>query len=224
MKFYSPTTRGFYDDLVHGSRQIDIVDPQYVPPEVTDPDEPLPEPPYITVDNPFCRLPDDAQEISDERYHELLDEQTAGKNIVPGTDGLPIAIAPPAPDLTAVKRGAIRDLETAAEKARQNFLSPGMGQAMVYLRKVQEAETMQLDESPAAEDYPLLAVEVGLTASTLQEVAAVILLTRDYWLGVAANIEQVRLTAKYAITAAETIEAIQAVMAGITWPQPAEDA
>lgn len=46
-------------------------------------------PPMIEVDNPECRLPADAVEISDERHAELMQAQADGKTFRPGSDGLP---------------------------------------------------------------------------------------------------------------------------------------
>lgn len=46
-------------------------------------------PPMIEVDNPECRLPSDAVEISAERHAELMQAQADGKTFRPGTDGLP---------------------------------------------------------------------------------------------------------------------------------------
>jgi len=57
-------------------------------------------------------MPADALEITDEHYHELLNGQTAGKQIKAGPDGLPILIDPPAPTAAAV--AAVVDAQRAA--------------------------------------------------------------------------------------------------------------
>jgi Phage tail assembly chaperone protein len=46
-------------------------------------------PPMIEVENPECRLPADAVEISAERHAELMAAQGEGKTFRPGADGLP---------------------------------------------------------------------------------------------------------------------------------------
>ncbi|MEW9901084.1 phage tail assembly chaperone, partial [Chitinivorax sp. PXF-14] len=53
--------------------------------------------PTIAIDNPDCRIPRDAVEISAEDYAALLDAQSAGKQIVPDGHGHPIAVDPPPP-------------------------------------------------------------------------------------------------------------------------------
>lgn len=72
MKF-SPTTRGFYLELVHGPLLLEDGEP-----------------------NPDCTMPGDVFEIDDELYANLLAGQGEGKTIVVGPDGQPaLADAPP---------------------------------------------------------------------------------------------------------------------------------
>lgn len=123
MKYYSPSTRGFYIPEIHGAKTIQVVDPAWKRPthsvtllpgdsvvvtesgdkvvntgtiEIVVPDVPdfSVVAPMITVKNPASTIPDDVVEITDERHSELLAGQASGQQIVPGEDGLPILIFP----------------------------------------------------------------------------------------------------------------------------------
>lgn len=122
--------------------------------------------------------------------------------------------------LNESRRESLKRIDSAAEAVRLKFITPGAGQAMVYQRKVQEAETLALDNNPDADHYPLLAAEIGITGETLQEVAETVLAKRDQWLAVAALIERTRLLAKADIQAADTAAGIDTIISGLVWPQP----
>jgi hypothetical protein len=61
-------------------------------------------------------IPDDAIEITESKYHELLSEQGLGKSIKAGPDGLPVAVEPPGPTDEQImsKERAWRDAELAS--------------------------------------------------------------------------------------------------------------
>jgi len=119
-----------------------------------------------------------------------------------------------------------RAVDRSAEAARQRFLTPGAGQAAVYLRKEAEARRfLALDsEVQAAQEpgpsWPYLSAEIHVTAETLAGVAATIVALADAWDQAAAEIEALRLPAKAAIAAAsdeaEARAAAKAAMDG--WP------
>lgn len=121
------------------------------------------------------------------------------------------------PSLDVLKQQAARKVDTEAEQQRQRYLTPGAGQALVYEQKRAEAARMADDPAPDPAAYPLLAVEVGITAPTLVEVGASVRSTAAAWTAAAAAIEAVRLAAKTAIAAAQTPPAIRAA-ADVTWP------
>ncbi|MFZ2469464.1 MAG: tail fiber assembly protein [Parvibaculum sedimenti] len=73
-----------------------VMDPNWQRPMIEEPD-PDAEPDLIEVDNPDCKLPLDAVEITAEEHAALLDEQANGKVISAGVDGKPVALDPPAP-------------------------------------------------------------------------------------------------------------------------------
>jgi hypothetical protein len=112
-----------------------------------------------------------------------------------------------------------RNVDMQAEAARLAWITPGAGQAAVYLLKREEAMTYAADADPDPEDYPLLGAEVGITAPTLGEVAAIVIALAAAWTDAAAAIEVIRLGAKRAIAEAETIEAVIAA-ATVSFPQP----
>lgn len=236
MMFYSPSTKGFYDSAIHGSRTILVENPAWERPttKVADPnyrgdgDAPLIDmpdmnatPDMIEVDNPACKIPVDAKEISKEDHISLMQQQTEGKTIVPDKKGLPVAVEPVV-DLDLVKASAMKAIDAQAEEARQRFITSGTGQAMVYQRKVQEAETLEFDQSPDPARYPLLSAEIGLTGDTLQMVGEAVLAQRDAWLAVAAVIENIRLSAKRDIKASETAKDVNRATVGWAWPHPEE--
>lgn len=231
--YFSPSTKAFYDENIHGARVLVIVDPSWerptirIPdpkhnghgdvPLITVPDESA-APRMIETVNPVCKIPADAVEISDDQYAALLQAQQEGKAIDADDDGHPVAITPEI-DLSAMKISYAKAIDIMAEDVRLKFITPGAGQAMVYQRKVQEAETLALDNNPYPPHYPLLAAEVGITGETIQEVAETVLAMRDQWLLVAAAIETARLLAKAAVKQASTAAEIEGVVNSILWPE-----
>jgi hypothetical protein len=99
--FYSPTTKGFYDEAVHGPRMIDALDQPALdkaikkathgrkPESIEDEAERaevgakvvklLADPPMRKIENPECQIPGDAIELSRKRYEELLHELSHGR-------------------------------------------------------------------------------------------------------------------------------------------------
>jgi hypothetical protein len=115
-------------------------------------------------------------------------------------------------------------VDAAAEDARLRFLTPGSAQAMVYGQKEAEARALMAviaagtSIDPAT--YPHLSAEVGVTASSLEAVAAVVLAMAQQWLQISAMIEGRRLAAKVSIGAARDLGAIDAILGGLKWPAP----
>lgn len=103
-----------------------------------------------------------------------------------------------------------RTVDVSAEAARQKYVTPGAGQAAVYLRKEAEARRfLALDaETQEAQQpgpsWPYLSAELGVTSETLDGVATTIVALAGAWDQAAAAIEALRLPAKAAIDAAAT--------------------
>jgi len=121
-------------------------------------------------------------------------------------------------ELAAAKADAIIAIDADAEAQRLRYVTPGAAQQLVYEAKRHEAVALASDESPDPSNYPLLSAEIGITASTLTDVGAAVLLTAAQWRNVAAAIEHLRLGAKQAVAAATTIAAVHAA-AAVTWPE-----
>lgn len=120
--------------------------------------------------------------------------------------------------INRIRKEAIAQMDRTAENVRLRFVTPGSAQAMVYQRKVQEAETLLLDPSVDPANYPLLTAEVGITGETIQEIGKTVLQKRDQWLGIAATIETIRLKAKIAINQAVSPSEIENIFTDIDWP------
>lgn len=121
--FYSAANGGFYEEHVHGFRQVDVADPAWVRPVLTvtlapgetfgamtnagkkplvikdapDMDAVAPE---IRVDNPDCKIPADAVEVTDAYRWELVNAQVTGKVIVANAEGFPVLQDPPPPSVS----------------------------------------------------------------------------------------------------------------------------
>ncbi|MEW5727708.1 MAG: hypothetical protein AB1918_07775 [Pseudomonadota bacterium] len=120
--------------------------------------------------------------------------------------------------LASRKADAKAQVDAAAEAARQRWITPGAGQSMVYQQKATEARALK---AGGAGPWPHLEAEVGITGPTADDVATIVLAMEDAWLGVSAQIEAQRLTAKRDITAAADLAAVEAVLAALAWPEPA---
>ncbi|MGX5719943.1 hypothetical protein [Shinella zoogloeoides] len=116
------------------------------------------------------------------------------------------------------KRVAKARIDEAAELARLKYITPGSGQAMTYAEKATQARECLAATDPLEADYPLLAAEVEITASTLAGVAAVVVAAHSAWIGIGAAIEGTRLQAKAAVDAAEDAATVHAVADAIVWP------
>lgn len=120
-QFYSLSTAGFFDTIIHGERTLLVPDPEFQRPLITvtlQPGEALKDGshlnetdapitvevpdsdtlhPLIQIPNPDCLLPSDAIEITHELYAELLAGNAQGKLIVADENGLPVLQEPPPP-------------------------------------------------------------------------------------------------------------------------------
>lgn len=115
--FYSKTTGGFYDEAMHGTRKLFVIVHGWVHPKIEVPDpewivadhpegtevpqlsvpDPDAVPDMVDIDNPDCKIPADAVEISAAEHAALLAAQSAGQIIQADAGGKPIAADPPPP-------------------------------------------------------------------------------------------------------------------------------
>lgn len=121
-------------------------------------------------------------------------------------------------DLEELKRLLKAGIDAQAEVERLRHITPGAGQAMTYAQKAQEALHFLSTVEPLETDYPLLAAEVGITASTMDGVAQVVSEANARWLLIGAAIEAERLSTKKTISEAETIEGAHVAASAVVWP------
>ena len=119
-----------------------------------------------------------------------------------------------------------RTVENSAEAARQAFITPGYGQALVYETKRREAAVVMallgVPMEPQQADCPHLWAEAAGLGLTVADLAAEVTAQAAAWVTASAAIEVLRLSAKAAIDAAtseaEIVAAAQNAM--IAWPKP----
>lgn len=121
-------------------------------------------------------------------------------------------------DIPALRQATLARIDAAAEAARMGFVTPGSGQAMVYLAKEAEAERYLADPAPDPARYRLLAAEVGITAPDLPGVAAAVSGLAAGWREAAAAIEAIRLSAKQTVMTLEDPAALGDFPGSIVWP------
>lgn len=110
-----------------------------------------------------------------------------------------IKLNPPLDGFKA-RRKAIVDEE--AEAFRMQYLTPGAGQAMVYIVKEQEARAIR---SNAGGDVPHLAAEARARGISVHDMAQLVISKADGWRELSAAIEGQRIAAKVAIESAKTV-------------------
>lgn len=175
-------------------------------------DESRPEPVFVeTVDEATgktIRTPTGDETVS------LTAFVWAEDNAVPAPTEAEIEAAAPAAWLAAARRVGKNIVDRRAEGERLRHITPGDGQALVYVEKLSEARTVAaLGGKPRPEDYPLLAAE----GDDIAAIASAVLFQADAWKAIAADIERRRLGAKRDIAAAADVDAVEAVLAAGGW-------
>lgn len=102
--------------------------------------------------------------------------------------------------LTFYKRAGRFLIDVTAEQARLRYVTAGSGQAMVYLKKGDEADAYVLAGYPAdTSGYPFIEAEINATGKTKEVAADDIVAQRNAWVILGASIEEERLGGKKAI-------------------------
>lgn len=112
-------------------------------------------------------------------------------------------------------------IEEGAERARLTRITGGVGMALTYQEKKDQAVAVlgqPADAELVPEDYPVLAASVGIEADTLRQVAALVMERYETFVEISGAIERVRLSAKKAIHDAATVEDAKAICEAVTWP------
>ncbi|PTR08672.1 MULTISPECIES: hypothetical protein [unclassified Novosphingobium] len=110
-------------------------------------------------------------------------------------------------DMGIVKAALQQRINAEAEQHRQQFITPGAGQMLVYLAKVREAEAVSVN---AKASTPLLSAEAAALGKTVPALAADVLAANARWTRASAAIEVARLSAKAAVSAASDFAALNA--------------
>ena len=164
-------------------------------------------------------------EISEQQYGEALAGIVVGKMVSVDSGGFAmIDHADPKPEeeeepetLENMKTRLKTEINYDAEVERKKFITSGSGQAMTYMQKAEEAKRYLADPSPENSMYPLLSAEVGITASTIHDVASVVTAAHNRWQYAGAKIEGQRLRAKSAIESSTTIEGARQAYDSVIW-------
>lgn len=132
--------------------------------------------------------------------------------------------------LDGLKATAKALVDAEAERSRQQWITPGAGQALVYEAKRGEAEAWAAAlPTPALADYSFMraraarlngVADVDVTQGQMQAVAKEWTARAAAWIAAGIAIEEKRESAKEAIDVAADQAAIDAVLAGLAWPAP----
>lgn len=128
----------------------------------------------------------------------------------------PAVIAGPAVDLALLRAAVCSDINVAAERMRDRFLTPGSGQAMTYTRKEGEARDWTINHDTPT---PFLSAEAAARGMTIEALAAEVIAQADAWVTIGAAIEAKRMGAKSAVNGATTIGGIVAA-SNVDWSTP----
>jgi len=125
----------------------------------------------------------------------------------------------PAPQLAIEleRAGAVEEVSAQAAEERLKTLPGGSNLTHWHLR-AREAELANVDGTPTAIEYPLLAAEVGRTGVDIAAVATVVVAEIDTVKAAWAAIETVRLTANDSVNSQADVAGIDAALAAIVWP------
>lgn len=105
-----------------------------------------------------------------------------------------------------IRSEAKKLIDNEAERSRLTNITPGDGQASVYLEKSNEAADYIVAGYPAdLTTYPFIQAEVNATGKTNEQAADDIVAAKSAWISTAASIEQERLGGKKAVEDASTI-------------------
>lgn len=121
------------------------------------------------------------------------------------------------PTLDELKAELRMTVDAAAEVERARYVTPGSGQAMTYRDKLNELVRYEADTNPVKVDYPILSAEIGITGTSLVNVATKVRSAVARSTAGLQAIDIVRLQAKANITKAST-EAAARSAAEAVWP------
>jgi len=115
-----------------------------------------------------------------------------------------------ASEFERAKKLALHAANKLVGNARATVITDIPGQDAIYQSKLAEARAFANDPAPDMSRYPLLSAEVGVTAATAGELAALWERMNSQWAKLAASMEAARFRAGAAIRQAATTEEVEA--------------
>ena len=104
---------------------------------------------------------------------------------------------------------AFNRIDQRAERARLRHITGGIGQALVYQEKAEQAVDYITAGYPSdLSSYPHLQAEANATGKDSVQIANDILTQRSAWIAIGADIEEARLRGKKAVREATDIDSI----------------
>ena len=104
---------------------------------------------------------------------------------------------------------AFNRIDQSAERARLRHITGGIGQALVYQEKAEQAVDYIAAGYPSdLSSYPYLQAEANATGKDSTQIANDILTQRSMWIAIGADIEEARLRGKKAVREATDIDSI----------------
>lgn len=179
---YARSTNGFYDEAIHSNK-----------------------------------IPADAVEITSDEHAALMSAQASGRRIEADANGYPVAVNPPPPTLAEVQAAALTAIDDAAGAARARYITVAPGQEATYMIKEAHARAFKAAGYPAAAVAGYLMVEAEAkamsgdapSAEQIQAAADGIIAQADAWIAKAAQIEQVRIGGKRAVSNAASVTDVE---------------
>lgn len=173
-------------------------------------------------------VPTGAIAVTKEQYETMTAMAPLQCRIVDGVlTVLPLPTPAPA-TLEAIRAAALVTIDTLAEQARMQFLTPGAGQMMEYQATANEAAKLLALPDPSVgrdADFPWLSAEkqalhlVGVEVS-LVAVATTVNQVMSGWAAAGSAIKLTRRGAKLRVYAASNTGVIHDILAGLVWPAP----
>jgi hypothetical protein len=112
-------------------------------------------------------------------------------------------------NIPANQASAFNRIDQSAERARLRHITGGIGQALVYQEKAEQAVDYITAGYPSdLSSYPYLQAEAIATSKDSKQIADDILAERSKWIAVGADIEAERLRGKKNVREATDIDSI----------------
>ena len=122
----------------------------------------------------------------------------------------------PATEVLAGARAvAMAKITALRGRARLAYITDIPGQEGIYIAKLEEARAWLAEAEPDLSDYPLIASEVGVTATSAHEVAQIFLNLNRAWKQAAGQIDGACFTAELAVQAAGDVAGVEAAVSAL---------